>query len=97
MRFEYIKKRISHRHKRSLDAQFRVRPHPGQGGSGLYLPFDVPSHIQWVAQDQDGKWWGYTVEPLRNDTGWYENEVGEHVLLGHTEAGDWEESLVKIR
>lgn len=59
------------------------------------LRFDVPKHLHWIAQDSSGVWWGYTVEPLRNDTGWYENEVGECVRLGETEPDDWENSLQK--
>ena len=37
---------------------------------------EVPAWVRWLAQDSDGTWWGYSVEPLRNDNGWYENEVG---------------------
>ena len=61
------------------------------------LPFRIPSHICWIAQDRDGTWWGYTVEPLRNNTGWYENEVGEYLQLGHSEPQDWENSLRRVR
>jgi len=60
-------------------------------------PFPLPDWINWVAQDGDGYWWGYSVEPLRNDTGWYENEVGEHVCLGRTVVADWEASLYATR
>ncbi|MDH5436226.1 MAG: hypothetical protein OEX83_05650 [Gammaproteobacteria bacterium] len=63
--------------------------------SARTLPFDVPAHIRWIAQDSSGVWWGYTVEPLRNDTGWYENEVGDYVRLGETEPDDWTSSLQK--
>ncbi|MDH5190510.1 MAG: hypothetical protein OEW89_04600 [Gammaproteobacteria bacterium] len=58
--------------------------------------FEIPSGISWIAQDSSGVWWGYTVEPLRNDTGWYENEVGEYVRLGKTEVSDWENSLQRV-
>lgn len=60
------------------------------------LPFPIPSHIRWIAQDRDGVWWGYSVEPLRNDYGWYENEVGVYLRLGRTEAAAWEDSLRKV-
>ena len=34
--------------------------------------FEIPDWVRWVAQDGSGVWWGYSVEPLRNDNGWYE-------------------------
>lgn len=61
----------------------------------LGLPFVVPAHIRWLAQDSNGVWWGYTVEPHRNDFGWYENEVGDVVRLGKTEVTGWQDSLKK--
>ncbi|MDX5151614.1 MAG: hypothetical protein R3188_03975 [Acidiferrobacterales bacterium] len=60
------------------------------------LPFEIPNRVQWVAQDSDGSWWGYTVEPLRNESGWYENEVGEYMRLGQSAPIDWENSLRKV-
>jgi hypothetical protein len=59
------------------------------------LPFTIPPWVRWIAQDCTGVWWGYSVEPLRHDSGWYENEVGEYVRLGITAATDWEDSLKK--
>ena len=53
----------------------------------------IPEWVRWIAQDSSGAWWGYSVEPLRNDKGWYENEVGDYISLGSTEPGDWENSL----
>jgi len=60
------------------------------------LPFVIPERIRWIAQDIDGVWWGYTAEPHRHDTGWYENEIGETRRLGVTEPLDWEKSLTPI-
>ena len=56
----------------------------------------VPDWVRWVAQDSSGAWWGYSVEPLRNDSGWYENEVGSCIRLGVTPAHDWEHSLRSV-
>ena len=42
----------------------------------------VPGWVNWIAQDADGTWWGYEVEPLQYFSGWYENEVGQYVKLG---------------
>ncbi|MDH5327328.1 MAG: hypothetical protein OEZ68_11670 [Gammaproteobacteria bacterium] len=55
----------------------------------------VPDWVNWIAQDQSGAWWGYSVEPLRHDTGWYENEVGRYIALGKTPVADWQNSLRK--
>jgi hypothetical protein len=58
--------------------------------------FNMPRWVNWIAQDSDGVWWGYSVEPLRNDKGWYENEVGEYVRLGKSPLTDWQRSLARI-
>ena len=60
-------------------------------------PFDVPDWVRWIAQDRSGSWWGYSVEPLRNDSGWYENEVGRCLCLGNTSPQHWAESLQAIK
>lgn len=57
---------------------------------------DTPGWVRWIAQDSDGAWWGYSVEPHRNDHGWYENEVGEHIRLGDSIVNNWQSSLQKI-
>jgi hypothetical protein len=41
----------------------------------------LPSWIHWLAQDADGVWWGFEVEPLQADHSWYENEVGHYLRL----------------
>ena len=61
------------------------------------MQYAVPAWVNWIAQDSDGNVWGYSVEPLRNDTGWYENEVGKSVRLGHAEPGNWALSLRAAR
>lgn len=59
--------------------------------------FNYPHWVKWLAQDKDGSWWGYSVEPLENHTCWYENEVGKHVFLQKTEGNkNWKKSLIKI-
>ena len=61
------------------------------------FPFELPDWVLWVAQDSSGIWWGYSVEPLRNDSGWYENEVGDYVELGSTLPDNWQDSLSQVR
>ena len=57
----------------------------------------LPSWVNWIAQDADGTWWGYSVEPLQADNGWYENEVGEYLRLCMTPVLDhWKKTLQRI-
>lgn len=57
----------------------------------------LPAWVRWLAQDADGSWWGYEVEPLQRDHGWYENELGRYVRL-HREAANprWEQTLRRL-
>ena len=60
--------------------------------------FDIPDWVSWIAQDADGAWWGYECEPLQQDHGWYENEVGRHIRLSLAEANpQWQLTLTKIK
>ena len=61
------------------------------------FPFPIPVWVRWAAQESSGAWWGYTVEPLRHESGWYENEVGRCVYLGVTRPDGWEQSLRPLR
>ena len=56
-----------------------------------------PDWACWIAQDADGSWWAFEVEPLQFHRGWYENEVGRYQKLGKQEsAPNWKESLQKL-
>lgn len=58
---------------------------------------NIPDWIQWIAQDEDGQWWGYEVEPNESDRGWYENEVGRCLKLEKESPNvDWRLSLRKV-
>lgn len=58
---------------------------------------ELPSWVKWKAQDADGAWWGYSVEPLEFSKGWYENEVGQRIKIEQTQANsNWKNSLIKI-
>ena len=58
---------------------------------------ELPNWVKWKAQDADGAWWGYSVEPLEFSAGWYENEVGQRIKIEHAKANpDWVNSLTKI-
>lgn len=58
----------------------------------------APEWALWAAQDRDGSWWAYKAEPLHNDQGWYENEIGQFVKLGDDiPPRDWKSQLVDLR
>jgi len=57
-----------------------------------------PEWVQWIAQDADGCWWGFEVEPLQHHQGWYENEVGRYIKIENAPPNlDWKNSLVKFK
>ena len=57
----------------------------------------VPEWVRFIAQDSDGSWWGYSVEPLENHRGWYENEVGQHIRLLQADiCNEWQKSLIDL-
>ena len=54
----------------------------------------LPAWIHWMAQDADGIWWGFEVEPLQAGHNWYENEVGRYLRLGTGKSNpQWRNSL----
>jgi len=57
----------------------------------------LPLWVRWKAQDADGAWWGYSVEPLEFSEGWYENEVGQRIKIEQSQANsNWKNSLTKV-
>jgi len=55
---------------------------------------DIPDWIRWLAQDADGTWWGYEMEPHQHHQGWYENELGRcHRIKKDLPNLDWQHSL----
>lgn len=57
---------------------------------------NIPHWVRWIAQDADGAWWGYSVEPLEFSQGWYENEVGNRIKLLQSVANpDWKNTLIR--
>lgn len=58
---------------------------------------DIPDWVHYLAQDADGTWWGYEVEPLQYHNGWYENELGRrHRIRKASPNADWHSSLIKL-
>ncbi len=59
---------------------------------------DLPDWTGWVAQDADGSWWAYEVEPQEYHQGWYENELGRRMKVMAGEASpQWRKTLERIR
>ena len=57
----------------------------------------LPDWVCWLAQDADGTWWGFEVEPNASHQGWYENEWGRYLKLSHAEPNpDWQISLTRV-
>lgn len=55
---------------------------------------EVPAWVSWIAQDADGTWWGFEVEPNLGDIAWYENEVGRYVRIQQGDPNkDWQQTL----
>jgi len=58
----------------------------------------IPDWVCWIAQDADGCWWGYQVEPNQSHIGWYENEVGESLFIRkEANNADWRRTLRRIK
>jgi hypothetical protein len=58
----------------------------------------LPIWARWLAQDADGTWWAYEAEPHIAERSWYENEVGESiVVIKKAPNAQWKNSLKKIR
>ena len=58
----------------------------------------MPGWAQWLAQDGDGTWWAYEVEPLQYHRGWYENEIGRRLRVAGGQANaNWADTLRRIR
>lgn len=63
---------------------------------------EAPDWVNWIAQDENGSWWGFSVEPLEHSSGWYENEVGKYIRLtkslqdNNGSIENWKETLTKL-
>ena len=57
----------------------------------------LPPWVRWVAQDADGTWWGFEVEPNASHQGWYENELGRYLRLEQAPANPaWRDTLTAV-
>ena len=58
----------------------------------------IPQWVNWLAQDADGAWWGFEVEPHQHHAGWYENELGRCIRI-HLDSPNpnWAQTLTHYR
>lgn len=57
----------------------------------------LPNWVRWLAQDANGSWWGFEVEPNQSHQGWYENESGRYQKLCQDVPNpDWGNSLTPV-
>jgi hypothetical protein len=57
----------------------------------------MPEWVRWMAQDADGKWWGYEIEPQQHYSGWYENELGRSIQLKTDHPNpEWKNTLTSV-
>jgi hypothetical protein len=67
----------------------------------MKLPADalaLPGWANWLAQDADGAWWAYEIEPQEYHQGWYENELGRRSKVATGTANpEWRKTLGRIK
>jgi poly(3-hydroxyalkanoate) synthetase len=62
-----------------------------------HLNTTLPGWAKWIAQDADGSWWAYEVEPLQHHKGWYENEIGRvSKIISVQEQENWRKTLKRL-
>jgi len=58
---------------------------------------NLPAWMHWLAQDADGTWWGFEIEPNQSHHGWYENELGRYQKLYRDAPNpDWPDTLTPV-
>ena len=61
-------------------------------------PGPLPDWVAWIAQDANGTWWGYEVQPQEYDQGWYENELGRYIRISDGKPNQaWRSTLQSTR
>lgn len=57
-----------------------------------------PGPLQWIAQDENGVWWGFENEPIPGVHGWMDESDGRKVLLKQERQNNaaWKDTLRKL-
>ncbi len=61
------------------------------------IEFEVPDWTKWVAQDEDGQWYAYDMEPILADNEWALNPEANYCDKINMKAEDWKNSLEMIK
>ena len=61
-----------------------------------FNPKAVPHWVRWIAQDKDGKWWGYKTKPKAGYTLWIPKSINMcKGLYTSKPSKNWREELYK--
>ena len=57
----------------------------------------LPDEVQWVAQEEDGTWYGFSHSPIKTEQGWLtENDEVKHELIQCPPNPEWKKSKRKL-
>lgn len=58
---------------------------------------NIPTRFKYIAMDQDGCWWAFTLRPNQMNNTWF-SEKGEKIWIGFIDykAQNWKKSVRKI-
>lgn len=65
--------------------------------SGGTATTTVSRKLNWIAQNSNGVWWGFEIEPQLAEMEWENQQNGMKILLKEEEANEnWEDTLQKL-
>lgn len=65
--------------------------------SGETTSTTVSRKLNWIAQNEDGVWWGFEVEPVVGETDWENQNNGMKILLKEEASNkNWKDTLQKL-
>ena len=65
--------------------------------SGKTASTTVSRKLNWIAQNEDGVWWGFEIEPVIGESVWENQNNGMKILLKEeTSNKNWKDTLQKL-
>ena len=65
--------------------------------SGKVATATVSRKLNWIAQNQNGVWWGFEIEPIASSEGWENQQNGMKIMLKEEGSNEsWKETLQKL-
>ena len=65
--------------------------------SGKTASTTVSRKLNWIAQNEDGIWWGFEIEPIIGATDWVNQDNGMKILLKEEALNqNWKDTLQKL-